>query len=314
LFERTAISKRPELTVEKEIELLRASGELNENMVLKDPYVLDFLELNESCLERDLEDAILRELQQFLLELGAGFTFVARQYRIQVDGEDFYIDLLFYNRKLKRLVAVDLKLGRFKAEYKGQMELYLKVEPNAADTEMRTFGTLGVLRHGIRDRGTRFSLCQFKPEHGLNPDTSARYGKNRLRVVPELVYSPWAADEALAETGAKAKKWRIDLVLFVNGLPVATLELKSEFKQSVDNAVRQYKTTRFPVDPATKKPEPLLTFKRGALVHFAVSQYEIYMATRLEGAATCFLPFNKGTAEGAPATTRPRISTGMPMM
>ena len=173
-----------------------------------------------------------------------------------------------------------------------------KADPNAANKEMRTFGTLGVLRHELRDRGTRFSLCQFKPEHDLNPDTLARYKQNRLRVVPELVYSPWATDEYEAETGARAKKWRIDLVLFVNGLPVATLELKSEFKQSVQNAIKQYKTTRLAIDPVTKKPEPLLTFKRGALVHFAVSQDKVYMATRLEGEKTFFLPFNKGTKEG----------------
>ena len=173
-----------------------------------------------------------------------------------------------------------------------------KADPNATNKELRTFGTLGVLRHELRDRGTRFSLCQFKPEHDLNPETLARYQKNRCRVVPELVYSPWATEAQRLETGKKAKPWRIDLVLFVNGLPIATLELKSEFKQAVHNAIKQYKTTRFPVDPATKKPEPLLTFKRGALVHFAVSQYEVFMATRLEGEETVFLPFNKGTQAG----------------
>ena len=173
-----------------------------------------------------------------------------------------------------------------------------KADPNAANKTVRTFGTLGVLRHELRDRGTRFNLCQFKPEHDLNPDTLARYKKNRLRVVPELVYSPWATDEHEAETGVRAKKWRIDLVLFVNGLPVATLELKSEFKQPVSNAVKQYKTTRFAIDPETKKAEPLLTFKRGALVHFAVSQDQVFMATRLEGDDTFFLPFNKGTKDG----------------
>lgn len=173
-----------------------------------------------------------------------------------------------------------------------------KADPNAANKELRTFGTLGVLRNELRDRGTRFSLCQFKPEHYLNPETLARYGKNRLRIVQELVYSPWASDEHELETGSRAKKWRIDLVLFVNGLPVVTLELKSEFKQAVQNAITQYKATRLAIDPATKKQEPLLTFKRGALVHFAVSQYEVYMATRLEGNDTYFLPFNKGTADG----------------
>ena len=173
-----------------------------------------------------------------------------------------------------------------------------KADPNAADKELRTFGTLGVLRHDIKDRGVRFSLCQFKPEHDLNPDTLARYGMNRLRVVPELVYSPWATEKHLSETGTKAKAWRIDLVLFINGLPVVTMELKSEFKQAFNNAVEQYKKTRPPIDPATRKPEPLLTFKRGALVHFAVSQYEVWMATRLAGDETFFLPFNKGTADG----------------
>jgi type I restriction enzyme R subunit len=173
-----------------------------------------------------------------------------------------------------------------------------KTDPTAASKEMRTYGTLGVLRHELRHRGTRFSLCQFKPEHDLNPDTLARYAKNRCRVVPEVSYSPWASNEHLEQSGSKAKAWRIDLVLFVNGLPVATLELKSEFKQAVQQAIKQYKTTRFATDPATKKPEPLLTFKRGALVHFAVSQYEVYMATKLEGADTFFLPFNRGTKSG----------------
>jgi hypothetical protein len=87
---------------------------------------LDFLGLNDRYLERDLEDAILREMEQFLLELGAGFTFVARQKRLLIDDDDFYLDLLFYNRKLRCLVAIELKLGTFKAEYKSQMELYLR--------------------------------------------------------------------------------------------------------------------------------------------------------------------------------------------
>jgi hypothetical protein len=94
--------------------------------VFKDPYVLDFLGLRDRYLEKDLEDAILRELELFLLELGVGFTFVARQKRIQIDSDDFYIDLLFFNRKLRRLIAIDLKLAAFKPDYKGQMELYLR--------------------------------------------------------------------------------------------------------------------------------------------------------------------------------------------
>lgn len=125
LFERTALSKKPDETITQELTILREKGEYNQSMVLKDPYVLDFLELNDRYLERDLEDAILREIEQFLLELGAGFTFIARQKRIQIDNDDFYIDLLFYNRKLKRLIAVELKTEAFKHSHKSQMELYL---------------------------------------------------------------------------------------------------------------------------------------------------------------------------------------------
>lgn len=181
-----------------------------------------------------------------------------------------------------------------------------KADENATDRASRTFGTLGVLRHGLKIRNTRFVLCQFKPEHNLNPETLARYQHNICRIVPELVYSPHATKEQERETGTKAKKWRIDLVLFVNGLPVSTLELKSEFKQAVENAIAQYKRTRLPKDPATKKPEPLLSFKRGALVHFAVSQYEVYMATKLAGADTFFLPFNKGTHDGGKGNDIPK--------
>jgi predicted nuclease of restriction endonuclease-like (RecB) superfamily len=126
LFERTALSRLPEELLTSELANLRATGEINPTLILKDPYVLDFLGLQDRYLEKDLEDAILRELENFLLELGAGFTFVARQKRLQIDNDDFYIDLLFYNRRLKRLVAIDLKLGDFKAADKGQMELYLR--------------------------------------------------------------------------------------------------------------------------------------------------------------------------------------------
>ncbi|OOR99741.1 nuclease [Haemophilus paracuniculus] len=125
LFERTAISKKPDETIVAELSQLREKGEYNQSLVLKDPYILDFLDLNDRYLEKDLEDAILREIEQFLLELGAGFTFIARQKRIQIDNDDFYIDLLFYNRKLKRLIAIDLKTEAFKHSYKSQMELYL---------------------------------------------------------------------------------------------------------------------------------------------------------------------------------------------
>lgn len=126
LFERSALSRQPEEVVRREVAQLRDAQQVTPDLVLKDPYILDFLGLNDHYLERDLEDAILREMEQFLLELGAGFTFVARQKRLPIDDDDFYLDLLFYNRKLKRLVAIELKLGSFKPEYKSQIELYLR--------------------------------------------------------------------------------------------------------------------------------------------------------------------------------------------
>ena len=125
LYERTALSKQPDELIKYELDNIKQE-EFSKNMILKDPYLLDFLEINDRYLEKDLEDAILRSIEQFIFELGVGFSFIERQKRIIIDGEDFKIDLLFYNRKLKRLIAIDLKIGRFKAEYKGQMELYLK--------------------------------------------------------------------------------------------------------------------------------------------------------------------------------------------
>jgi len=126
LFERTALSRKPEDTIRHDLAQLHQNQKISPDLLLKDPYILDFLNLSDRYLEKDLEDAILREIEKFLLELGAGFTFIARQKRLQIDNDDFYIDLLFYNRKLKRLVAIDLKLGSFRAEYKSQMELYLR--------------------------------------------------------------------------------------------------------------------------------------------------------------------------------------------
>ncbi|MBL4560980.1 MAG: DUF1016 family protein [Labilibaculum sp.] len=126
LFERTAISKRPDELIKHELKELREENKLSPDLVFRDPYFLNFLGLEDRYSEKTLEDAILRELEKFILELGQGFTFVERQKRMLIDGESFKLDLLFYHRKLKRLVAIDLKLNRFKAKYKGQMELYLR--------------------------------------------------------------------------------------------------------------------------------------------------------------------------------------------
>ncbi len=126
LFERTALSRKPEELIRVELDALRDNGHMTPDLVFRDPYLLDFLNLKDSYSERDLETAILRDMEAFLLELGGGFTFVTRQKRMVIDGEDHYLDLLFYHRKLRRLVAVELKLGAFKAADKGQMELYLR--------------------------------------------------------------------------------------------------------------------------------------------------------------------------------------------
>lgn len=126
LFERTAISKKPEELAKLELKALKEEDKLSPDLVFKNHYVLDFLNLKDTYAEKDLEAAILREIETFLIELGAGFTFVARQKRMVIDNTDYNLDLLFYHRKLKRLVAIDLKLGKFKAAYKGQMELYLR--------------------------------------------------------------------------------------------------------------------------------------------------------------------------------------------
>jgi predicted nuclease of restriction endonuclease-like (RecB) superfamily len=126
LFERTALSRKPEALARQELAKLREADQLSPDLVFRDPYFLTFLGLADTYSEKDLETAILREMERFILELGAGFAFVARQKRIIIDGHDFAIDLLFYHRKLRRLVAIELKLRAFQAADKGQMELYLR--------------------------------------------------------------------------------------------------------------------------------------------------------------------------------------------
>lgn len=126
LFERTAVAKKPPELIADDIATLRDEDRLTPDMVFRDPYFLDFLGLSGFHSEKDVEEAILRELEAFILELGTDFAFVARQKRITVDNEDYYLDLLFYHRRLRCLVAIDLKLGKFQAADKGQMELYLR--------------------------------------------------------------------------------------------------------------------------------------------------------------------------------------------
>lgn len=126
LFERTALSRKPAKLAELELRKLKEEDALTPDLVFRDPYFLDFPGLKGAYQEKDIEAAILREMEAFILELGAGFTFVARQKRMQVGPDDFYLDLLFFHRKLRRLVAIELKLDKFKPEFKGQMEFYLR--------------------------------------------------------------------------------------------------------------------------------------------------------------------------------------------
>jgi predicted nuclease of restriction endonuclease-like (RecB) superfamily len=126
LYERTAISKKPEKLIKQELQALRDADTLTPDLVFRDPYILDFLGLKDTYSEKDLETAILCEIEAFLLELGSGFTFVARQKPITVDGEDYHLDLLFFHRRLRRLVVVELKLGDFQPADAGQVEFYLR--------------------------------------------------------------------------------------------------------------------------------------------------------------------------------------------
>jgi len=126
LYERTAISKKPEKTIKDDLNKLEKEQKINPDLIFRDPYFLEFLGLSDTYSEKDLEDAILIELQRFIIELGSDFAFLARQKRINIDNRDYYIDLLFYHRKLKSLIVVDLKIGEFEAAFKGQMELYLQ--------------------------------------------------------------------------------------------------------------------------------------------------------------------------------------------
>ena len=143
-------------------------------------------------------------------------------------------------------------------------------------------GTVDVLRKGFKIAGAgEILLSESQPEDERDPAAWARYKANRLRVVPQLMYRP-------------GHKLAIDLVLFINGVPVATVEVKTDFTQSAAAAVEQYKNDRQPVDTFTRRKEPLLTFKRGAVVHFAMSDSDIRMATKLSGPDTSFLPFNLG--------------------
>lgn len=132
MYERTAIAKKPEVVIKKDLSALRDAGKMSADLAFRDPYVLDFLGLHGNFSEKELEKALVADMRNAILELGGDMAFLAEQKHISVDNEDYYLDLLFFHRRLRRLVAIDLKIDTFKAEYKGQMELYLKwLEKNA---------------------------------------------------------------------------------------------------------------------------------------------------------------------------------------
>ncbi|MBO9431648.1 DEAD/DEAH box helicase family protein [Sulfitobacter sp. R18_1] len=150
------------------------------------------------------------------------------------------------------------------------------------DAALEKDGTMHVLRRGFSIAGCgHLDLSEAAPEDQRNADVLHRYASNRLRVVPQLKYHP-------------GRELAIDLAFFLNGLPLATAELKTDFTQSVEHAKNQYRNDRQPMDPISKRKHPLLTFKRGAVVHFAMSDSQIWMTTKLAGENTFFLPFNQG--------------------
>ncbi|MBD2319263.1 PDDEXK nuclease domain-containing protein [Phormidium tenue] len=190
LIRNAELVHKPEAPIRHHLEQLRQEQQISTDLLLKDPYILDFLDISDRYHEKDLEDAILRDIEKFLLELGAGFTFIARQKRIQIDNDDFYIDLLFYNRKLKRLVAIGLKLGNFRHEYKSQMELYLRWLAKY-DQESDEQSPLGII------------LCAGKKQEQielLELDKSGIHVAEYLTVLPPKELLQAKLQEAIAST------------------------------------------------------------------------------------------------------------------
>jgi len=209
LYERTALARKPEAQIRQELDSLRETDQLTPDLVFRDPYFLDFLGLQDTFSEKDLETAILRDLESFIMELGVGFSFVARQKRMTVDNVDYYLDLLFYHRGLRRLIALELKLGRFKAAYKGQMELYLRWldrHERTPDEEQplglilcagKTSEHVELMR--LEDSGIRVAeyLTELPPRELLEEKlrTTVRLARERLASPPKHLPSPEGQDE-----------------------------------------------------------------------------------------------------------------------
>jgi predicted nuclease of restriction endonuclease-like (RecB) superfamily len=196
LYERTALSRKPAKLAHAELAVLRDEDRLSTDLVLRDPYLLDFLGLKDAYHERDLEAAILREMEKFILELGSGFAFLSRQKRFTLDGEDFHIDLLFYQRDLRRLVVVELKLDRFRPEHKGQMELNLRW----LDKHERKAGEeapIGIILCSGKDHG-RIELLEL--------DKTGIHVAEYLTVLPPKEVMQTKLQEAVALSRARLEK------------------------------------------------------------------------------------------------------------
>ncbi len=217
--------------------------------------------------EKHLEAYVISKLQEQGWKLGSSDRYDADYAMYSEDLEAWLVAT--QKDKWEKLVAGN--------GAKARQTLMKRLE-----TELASRGTIDVLRKGFSIAGCgAIDMSEAAPEDQRNADILHRYASNILRVVPQLRYHP-------------GRDLAIDLGLFLNGLPVATIELKTDFTQSAESARDQYKTDRRPVDPATKRKHPLLTFGRGAIVHFAMSDSEIWMTTKLAGENTFFLPFNKG--------------------
>lgn len=168
LYERT-LSQKPDETIAQKLATMRDAQHMSPALVMRAPYILDFLGLRDTWQESDLETAIIREMESIRLELGVGFTFVARQKRIQIDDEDFHLDLLFYNRKQRQLVAVELKVGEFKVAYKGQMELYLRWL-DKRERELEEASPLGII-HCTGKKSSRLNCWSWTSLVSTLPNT-----------------------------------------------------------------------------------------------------------------------------------------------
>lgn len=194
MYERTAIAKKPEAVIKKDLSVLRKEGRMSTDLAFRDPYVLDFLGLHGDFSEKELEKALVSDMRNAILELGSDMAFLAEQKRISVDNEDYYLDLLFFHRRLRRLVAIDLKIDNFKAEYKGQMELYLKwLEKNE--------------RRKGEDKPIGLILCAGKNEEHVE---LLELGRSNIRVASYLTeLPPKKVLEAKLRTAIEAARNRL---------------------------------------------------------------------------------------------------------